>query len=91
MAAKTNPEAIGNFSGLLDALSAKIDNTDLQAIRKDYSDIITALRTKADTKPAKTKAATKKTEPAKAKQPAAGGCPNGQCPINGGYYNRWGW
>ena len=79
MAAKTNPAAIGNFSGLLDALSAKIDNTNLQTIRKDYSDIVTALRAKAEELKPKAQA-----KPAAAQASQGGGCANGQC-------YRWGW
>ena len=79
MAAKTNPAAIGNFSGLLDALSAKIDNTDLQAIRKDYGDIVTDLRVKSETLKPKAQA-----KPAPV-QASPGGCANGQC------YRGWGW
>lgn len=80
MAAKTNPAAIGLFSGLLDALSAKIDNSDLQTVRKDYDDIVTALRAKAEA--LKPKAQTK---PTAAQTSQGGGCANGQC------YRGWGW
>lgn len=80
MAAKTNPAAIGLFSGLLDALSTKIDNTSLQTIRKDYGDIVDALRAKAEALKPKAQA-----KPAAAQTLQRGGCANGQC------YRGWGW
>ena len=46
-AAMTNPAAIDNLSGLIDKLSAMIDNSDLQTIRRDYAAIVAALRKRA--------------------------------------------
>ena len=46
-AAMTNPAAIDNLSGLIDKLSAMIDNSDLQTIRRDYTAIVAALRKRA--------------------------------------------
>ena len=43
-AALTNPAAIDNLQPLLDKLSAMIDNSDLQTIRRDYTAIVAALR-----------------------------------------------
>ena len=46
-AAATNPTAIDVLKPLIDALSDKIDNTDLQTIRRDYTEIVAALRKRA--------------------------------------------
>ena len=46
-AALTNPAAIDNLQPLLDKLSAMIDNSDLQTIRRDYTAIVAALRKRA--------------------------------------------
>ena len=46
-AALTNPAVIDNLKPLIDALSDKIDNTDLQTIRRDYTEIVAALRKRA--------------------------------------------
>lgn len=43
-AAVTNPAAIDKLQPLIDKLSAMIDNSDLQTIRRDYAAIIAALR-----------------------------------------------
>ena len=46
-AALTNPAAIDALKPLIDALSDRIDNTDLQTIRRDYTEIVAALRKRA--------------------------------------------
>ena len=46
-AAATNPAAIDTLQPLLDKLSAIIDNSDLQTIRRDYAAIVAALRKRA--------------------------------------------
>lgn len=46
-AALTNPAAIDTLQPLLDKLSAMIDNSDLQTIRRDYTAIVAALRKRA--------------------------------------------
>ena len=79
-AARTNPEAIGNFAALLDKLSGMIDYTDLASVRKDFAAIAEALKARAEAikpKAATTPVTTKTTR-------YGGGCANGQC-------SRWGW
>ena len=46
-AAMTNPAAIDNLQPLIDKLSAMVDNSDLQTIRRDYTAIVAALRKRA--------------------------------------------
>lgn len=46
-AAITNPAAIDNLAPLIDKLSAMVDNSDLQTIRRDYAAIVAALRKRA--------------------------------------------
>ena len=46
-AAVTNPAAIDTLQPLIDKLSAMIDNSDLQTIRRDYAAIVAALRKRA--------------------------------------------
>lgn len=80
-AAKINPEAIDALSGLITAISGKIDNTDMTTIKRGYLAAAAALTKKAD----KVRASRTKT-PAKTATPAyTGGCTNGQC------YRGWGW
>lgn len=43
-AAVTNPTAIDALQPLIDKLSAMVDNSDLQTIRRDYTAIVAALR-----------------------------------------------
>ena len=76
-AARTNPEAIGNFAALLDKLSDMIDYTDLASVRKDFAAIVEALKARAEAVKPKATATPKTTR-------YSGGCANGQC-------SRWGW
>ena len=46
-AAVTNPAAIDALKPLIDALSDKVDNTNLLTIRRDYTEIVAALRKRA--------------------------------------------
>lgn len=46
-AAMTNPAAIDTLQPLLDKLSAMVDNSDLQTIRRDYAAVVAALRKRA--------------------------------------------
>ena len=61
-------KTLDDLSQLVDAISGKIDNSTLKALRDDYE---TAAKTIRSVIPAK--------QP-ETKLPAAGSCPNGQCP-----------
>ena len=79
-AVAVDPEAITRDTPLITELSNVVDNSTIETVRKDYSEISDGLK----------KVVPVKEEPKKeAPKSGTGNCPNGNCPTNN--YRRWGW
>ena len=82
-AIEIDPEAITRDAPLVTELSNVVDNSSIETVKKDYSEIAEGLKAVV---PAKEEP---KPEPKKeAPKPQAGTCPNGNCNT---YTRRWGW
>lgn len=85
-AGQSNPAILNAFSGLITALSEKINFDSLESVKADFEIVVKALRE------VKVQSAPEKKTPAKSNQTQTqGNCPNGQCPANGNGYYRWGY
>ena len=62
-----NINALNNLSGLISAVSAKVDNMTLEGLRGDYARVVTSIRHNL---------------PNSNSTPAPANCPDGNCPAN---------